>query len=73
MNRLRIVFMGTPYFATSILQHLIDNNFNVVGVVTAVDKPAGRGLKMNESAVKIYAQSQNIPILQPTNLKNESF
>jgi methionyl-tRNA formyltransferase len=73
MNRLRIVFMGTPYFATSILQHLIDKNFDVVGVVTAVDKPAGRGLKMNESAVKIYAQSQNIPILQPTNLKNESF
>jgi methionyl-tRNA formyltransferase len=73
MNRLRIIFMGTPNFATTILQHLVDNNFDVVGVVTAADKPAGRGLKMNESSVKKYAKSQNIPILQPTNLKNESF
>ncbi|WP_445749003.1 methionyl-tRNA formyltransferase [Polaribacter sp.] len=73
MNRLRIVFMGTPDFAASILQHLVDKNFDVVGVVTAADKPSGRGLKMNESAVKKYAQSQNIPILQPTNLKSESF
>ena len=73
MNRLRIVFMGTPDFAASILQHLVDKNFDVVGVVTAADKPSGRGLKMNESAVKKYAQSQNIPILQPTNLKSKSF
>ena len=73
MNRLRIVFMGTPDFATTILQHLVDNNFDVVGVVTAADKPSGRGLKMNKSSVKKYAQSQNIPILQPTNLKSETF
>ena len=73
MNTLRIVFMGTPDFAAAILKHLVDTNFEVVGVVTAADKPAGRGLKLNESAVKKYAQSQNIPILQPTNLKNEAF
>ena len=73
MRDLRIVFMGTPDFAVTILQHLIENNYNVVGVITAVDKPAGRGRKLNQSAVKKYALSQNLPILQPTNLKNEEF
>ena len=73
MNKLRIVFMGTPDFAATILKHLKEHNFEIVGVVTAADKPAGRGLKLNESAVKKYAQSQNISILQPTNLKNEAF
>jgi methionyl-tRNA formyltransferase len=73
MNKLRIVFMGTPDFAATILKHLKEHNFEIVGVVTAADKPSGRGLKLNESAVKKYAQSQNIPILQPTNLKNEAF
>ncbi|WP_271405232.1 methionyl-tRNA formyltransferase [Tenacibaculum soleae] len=73
MRDLRIVFMGTPDFAVTILQHLIENDYNVVGVITAADKPAGRGRKLNESAVKKYALSQNLPILQPTNLKNEEF
>ncbi|MEN8965892.1 MAG: methionyl-tRNA formyltransferase [Polaribacter sp.] len=73
MKDLRIVFMGTPDFAVAILKHLVDNNYNVVGVITAPDKPAGRGRKLNESAVKKYALQENLPILQPTNLKNEIF
>jgi methionyl-tRNA formyltransferase len=73
MNTLRIVFMGTPQFAATILKHLVVTNFKVVGVVTAADKPAGRGLKLTESEVKKYAHSENITILQPTNLKNEDF
>ncbi|WNW02179.1 methionyl-tRNA formyltransferase [Tenacibaculum sp. HL-MS23] len=73
MRDLRIVFMGTPDFAVTILQHLIENDYNVVGVITAADKPAGRGRKLNQSAVKKYALSQNLPILQPTNLKNVEF
>ena len=73
MRDLRIVFMGTPDFAVTILKHLIENNYNVVGVITAVDKPAGRGRKLNQSAVKKYALSQELAILQPRNLKNEDF
>jgi len=73
MKDLRIVFMGTPDFAVSILKKLIDNNYNVVGVITAVDKPAGRGRKLNQSAVKKYALEQNLPILQPKNLKGKDF
>ncbi len=73
MKDLRIVFMGTPDFAVTILKHLVENDYNVVGVITAVDKPAGRGRKINQSAVKKYALSQNLPILQPRNLKNEEF
>ena len=73
MRDLRIVFMGTPDFAVAILKHLIEDNYTIAGVVTAVDKPAGRGRKLNESAVKKYANSQNLTVLQPTNLKNEGF
>src|SRR5688572_1236664 len=74
MNKpLRIIFMGTPDFAVSTLQTLVENGQNVVAVITAPDKPAGRGLKLNESPVKQYAVSQNIPVLQPTNLKSELF
>ncbi|TYP98708.1 methionyl-tRNA formyltransferase [Tenacibaculum adriaticum] len=73
MKDLRIVFMGTPDFAVTILKHLVENDYNVVGVITAVDKPAGRGRKLHQSAVKEYALSQNLPILQPKNLKNEDF
>ncbi|WP_198342115.1 methionyl-tRNA formyltransferase [Polaribacter sp. SA4-10] len=73
MRDLRIVFMGTPDFAVTILKHLVENNYTIVGVVTAADKPAGRGRKLNESAVKKYAASQNLPILQPINLKSEEF
>ncbi|PQJ19965.1 methionyl-tRNA formyltransferase [Tenacibaculum sp. SG-28] len=65
--------MGTPDFAVTILKSLVTHNYNIVGVITAADKPAGRGRKLNQSAVKKYALSQNLPILQPTNLKAESF
>jgi methionyl-tRNA formyltransferase len=73
MRDLRIVFMGTPDFAVAILKHLVENNYTIAGVITAPDKLAGRGRKLNESAVKKYATSQNLHILQPTNLKNEAF
>lgn len=73
MKDLRIVFMGTPDFAVATLKTLVENNFNIVGVITAPDKPAGRGQKLNESAVKQYAVSQNLTVLQPTNLKNDDF
>ncbi len=73
MKDLRIVFMGTPDFATTTLKHLQDNNYNIVGVITAPDRPAGRGQKLKASSVKEYAISVGIPILQPTNLKNEDF
>ena len=65
--------MGTPDFAVATLQRLVENNFEVVAVVTAPDKPVGRGLKMSESPVKKYAVSRNIPVLQPEKLKNKSF
>ena len=70
---LRIVFLGTPDFAVATLKALVDAKYNIVGVITAPDKPAGRGRKLNESAVKKYAQSEDLNILQPTNLKAESF
>ncbi len=73
MRNLRIVFMGTPEFAVTSLQEIIKANYNVVGVVTAPDKPAGRGRKLQQSAVKEYALSQGLPILQPTNLKSSEF
>jgi len=70
---LRIIFYGTPDFAVSSLQALIENKLNVVAVVTSVDKPAGRGQKLSHSAVKEYALIKDIPVLQPKNLKEESF
>lgn len=70
---LRIIFMGTPDFAVATLQQLVNNEYNVVGVITMPDKPAGRGHKLQYSAVKEYALSQNLNILQPENLKDESF
>lgn len=73
MNSPRIIFMGTPDFAVASLKAIIDNNLNVVGVITSVDKPAGRGRKTNTSAVKKYAEKQGLNILQPTNLKDETF
>lgn len=73
MEKLRIVFMGTPEFAVGILDTIIQNNYTVVGVITAADKPAGRGQKIKYSAVKDYALEHNIPLLQPTNLKDETF
>ena len=73
MSDLRIVFMGTPEFAVPSLQILVENGFNVVGVITAPDKPKGRGQKVIPSPVKEYAESQNLRILQPTNLKSPEF
>jgi hypothetical protein len=72
MEKLRIVFMGTPEFAVGILDTIIKNNLEVVGVITAADKPAGRGQKIKYSAVKEYALVNNLKLLQPTNLKNET-
>lgn len=69
----RIVFMGTPDFAVRILGELVDQQFNIVGVITAPDKPAGRGQQINESAVKKFAFQKELNILQPTNLKDEQF
>jgi len=73
MRELRIVFMGTPDFAVATLDAILKANFNVVGVITAPDKPAGRGQKIQQSAVKKYALQKGLNILQPTNLKNEDF
>ena len=70
---MRIVFMGTPDFAVASLRKLVENGCDVVAVVTAPDKPSGRGLQMNETPVKKYAVSQGIPVLQPEKLKNTEF
>ena len=72
-KKTRIVYMGTPEFAVAPLDELIKNGYNVVGVVTVADKASGRGLKVNESAVKKYAVEHNIPVLQPVSLKDPDF
>ncbi len=72
-NDLRIVFMGTPDFAVGVLKEMVEAGKNIVGVITAPDKPAGRGRKLMTSAVKEYATSKSLTVLQPTNLKDESF
>lgn len=69
----KIVFMGTPQFAVAPLMALTDNGYNVCCVVTAPDKPTGRGLKLSESEVKKYASLKGIPVLQPESLKDETF
>lgn len=73
MRDLRIVFMGTPDFAVAGLQKLVENKLNVVGVITAPDRPAGRGQKIQQSAVKKFALAHDLPVLQPINLKAEEF
>ena len=73
MEKLKIVFMGTPDFAVGILDTIYRNNYEIVGVITAPDKPAGRGQKVSMSAVKVYALEKNLRLLQPTNLKSEEF
>jgi methionyl-tRNA formyltransferase len=70
---LRIVFMGTPEFAVESLKALVENDYNVVGVITSPDKPAGRGYKIQQSPVKKYALEHDIFLLQPEKLKNEVF
>ncbi len=72
-KKTRIVYMGTPEFAVAPLDELIKNGYHVVGVVTVADKASGRGLKINESAVKKYAVEHNIPVLQPVSLKDPEF
>ncbi len=69
----RIIFMGTPEFAVESLRALVENNYNVVAVVTMPDKPAGRGHQLQQSDVKKYALSVGLPILQPEKLKDETF
>lgn len=73
MTNKRIVFMGTPEFAAHCLSTLIEQHFNVVGVVTVADKPAGRGQQIQESAVKKVALANELHILQPIKLKDEDF
>lgn len=73
MEKLKIVFMGTPEFAAGILDAIVKASYDVVGVITAPDKPAGRGQKIKYSAVKEYALEHGLRLLQPTNLKNEDF
>jgi methionyl-tRNA formyltransferase len=70
---MRIVFFGTPDFAVASLEALIQANFNVVAVVTAPDKPAGRGMQLQSSAVKQFAETQGLPVLQPLKLKDPAF
>ena len=72
-RELRIVFMGTPEFAVASLKAIVENEYQVVGVITAPDKEAGRGKKIRYSAVKEFALEKNIPLLQPEKLKNEDF
>ena len=72
-KKTRIVYMGTPEFAVAPLDALRKNGYEVVGIVTVADKASGRGLKVNESAVKKYAVENNIPVLQPLSLKDPEF
>lgn len=73
MKDLKIVFMGTPDFAVAILDKLLKEKYNIVGVITAPDKRAGRGRKINESAVKKFSLEKGLTVLQPTNLKDPIF
>jgi methionyl-tRNA formyltransferase len=73
MNSLKIIFMGTPEFAVPSLEILVESKFNVVAVITAPDKPQGRGQKLTASPVKESALKHKIPVLQPTNLKSPEF
>ncbi len=73
IKNLRIVFMGTPDFAVASLEALVNAGCNIVGVITAPDKPAGRGMQLQQSAVKKYAVEKKLTILQPEKLKNPAF
>lgn len=73
MKALRIIFMGTPEFAVPSLKILVENNFNVVAVITAPDKPQGRGQKIAYSPIKEFALQHKLLVLQPTNLKSPEF
>ena len=73
MLPLRIVFMGTPEFAVASLDALVKAGYNIVGVVTAPDKPAGRGMQVQQSAIKKYAVENSLTVLQPEKLKSPEF
>jgi methionyl-tRNA formyltransferase len=73
MKKLRIVYMGTPDFAVPSLKILVENNYDIAAVITAPDKPKGRGQKLSQSPVKEYALSAGLKIMQPTNLKDPEF
>jgi methionyl-tRNA formyltransferase len=73
MRELRILFMGTPEFSVPMLEAIHNSQHKLVGVVTALDKPAGRGRKLKKSAVKTFAESKGLTVLQPKNLKSEEF
>ncbi|HQP01276.1 MAG TPA: methionyl-tRNA formyltransferase, partial [Bacteroidia bacterium] len=73
MNDFKILFSGTPDFAVESLKILVENGYNICGVITAPDKPAGRGMQMQQSAVKKYALSKGLYILQPEKLKDAVF
>ena len=73
LHSLRIIFMGTPEFAVPSLEILFENHFNIVAVITAPDKPAGRGMQLQQSAVKKFASQHNLKILQPEKLKDQKF
>ena len=73
IEQLRIVFFGTPDFAVASLNALVHAGANIVAIVTAPDKPAGRGMQLQASAVKQYAESKGLPLLQPEKLKESSF
>lgn len=70
---MRIIFMGTPEFAVPSLQRLVESPYDVVGVVTAPDRPAGRGQKLKASPIKQYAEEQGVPVFQPVKLRDPSF
>src|SRR6476659_8491681 len=72
-SKIALVFMGTPEFAVASLDALVKAGCNLVGVITAPDKPAGRGMKMQESALKKYAVEKGLRLLQPEKLKNPQF
>ena len=72
-KKLRIVYMGTPDFAVAPLRRLVEEGYRIVAVVTTPDKPAGRGLRMQPSAVKQYALQAGLPVLQPVKLKDPEF
>src|ERR1700761_7723416 len=72
-KELRIVFMGTPEFAVASLDALVKAGCNIVGVITAPDKPAGRGMQLQQSAVKQYAVAHHLNVLQPERLKSPEF
>ena len=72
-NQMRVVFIGTPEFSVPSLEKLYDAGYQIVGVITAPDRKSGRGMKLQQSAVKQFAVSKDIPVLQPTNLKSKEF